>query len=124
MVDKRAEPKYSIAGKYASADKNNSPGPNQYDIPSKVIEKQGKTFGIKLKGSLTNDTLGPGPGGYNNEKNKKDNYQYSMGQKLHSNSKERNPGPGAYQHKSTLEVPSSKFGTSQRASLNPNDGKG
>lgn len=31
----------------------------------------------------------------------------------------KNPGPGAYNHKGTLEVPSSKFGTSQRASLAP-----
>ncbi len=44
-----------------------------------------------------------------------------MGAKLHTNSNERVPGPGAYNHKGTLEVPSSKFGTGQRASLNPND---
>ena len=40
-----------------------------------------------------------------------------MGQKLQTASNERNPGPGTYNHKGTLEVPSSKFGTSQRQSL-------
>ena len=74
MVDKRAEPKYSIAGKYASAQKTGSPGPNQYNIPSKVVEKQGKTFGIKLKGGFDADGNNPGPGTYQNDKNKKDNY--------------------------------------------------
>lgn len=40
-----------------------------------------------------------------------------MGAKLHTSSNERNPGPGAYNSKGTLEVPSSKFGTGQRGSL-------
>jgi hypothetical protein len=52
MVDKKNEPKYTMAGKYASAEKSGSPGPNQYNIPSRVVEKQGKTFGIKLKGGF------------------------------------------------------------------------
>ena len=123
MADKRDNPKYTMAGKYdKSADKNGSPGPDSYNIPSKAVEKQGKTFGIKLKGSMDDSGLAqPGPGQYNNDKNKKDNYQYSMGAKLQTLTNERNPGPGAYTHKGTLEVPSSKFGTGQRSSLNPNE---
>jgi len=78
MVDKKNEPKYSMGGKYegTSAERNtsNSPGPNSYNIPSKMVEKQGKTFGIKLKGSM--DAMGnvPGPGQYEQDKFKKGNY--------------------------------------------------
>lgn len=86
-----------------------------------MVEKQGKTFGLKLKGSIDSTGNVPGPGQYEQDKFKKGNYQYSMGQKLNTASNERNPGPGTYNHKGTLEVPSSKFGTSQRISLNPNE---
>lgn len=75
-----------------------------------------------MKNSFDGNSNVPGPGQYNNEKFKKDDYHYSIGTKLNASTSEmKNPGPGAYNHKSTLEVPSSKFGTSQRASLNPNE---
>jgi len=78
LIDKRTEPKYSIGAKLhdpADKDKDTFPGPNMYSIPSKVVEKPGKTMGIKLKGSLdSGNTLAPGPGTYDGEKFKKDNY--------------------------------------------------
>lgn len=42
-----------MAGKYPNGEaKNGSPGPDSYNIPSRVVEKQGKTFGLKLKGTM------------------------------------------------------------------------
>jgi hypothetical protein len=78
MSDKKAEPKYSIAAKLVDnteKDRRSFPSPNHYEIPSKVVEKQGKTFGIKLQSSLDTGNLNvPGPGTYAQEKLKKDNY--------------------------------------------------
>lgn len=78
-----------------------------------MVEKQGKTFGLKLKGSLEGSVQNPGPGQYNVDKFKKDDYKYSIGAKLNTSMSDiKNPGPGAYNYKGTLEVPSTKFGTS------------
>lgn len=61
-------------------EKKNFPSPNQYNIPSKVVEHQGKTFGIKLSSSLDGGNMNiPGPGAYAADKLKKANYQYTMG---------------------------------------------
>lgn len=50
-----------------------NPGPC-YEIPSKIIERPGKTFGIKHNQSVSNV---PGPGNYNPEKLKKHDLKYS-----------------------------------------------
>jgi len=89
-------------------------------LPSKILEKQGKTFGIKLNSSLDSGNFYvPGPGTYNGEKHKRLNLQYSMGQKLNDGlNKNGNPGPGNYETRKTLEgAPSTKFGTGQRSGL-------
>ena len=72
MKDKRREPNYSMGAKLEdTANKMNKgfPGPNQYEIPSKVVENSGKTFGIKLRSSLDQGPLiVPGPGAYESDK--------------------------------------------------------
>jgi hypothetical protein len=39
-----------MGSKISEIDKRVSPGPSVYDIPSKIVEKQGKTFGLKAIG--------------------------------------------------------------------------
>jgi hypothetical protein len=45
-------------------------GPASYNTPSKVVESQGQSFGLKLKSQQTTDKNGPGPGEYVNDKSK------------------------------------------------------
>ena len=54
---------FSMGSKITDVDKRVSPGPSVYDLPSKIIEKQGKTFGIKIH-NLKDVTNAPGPGAY------------------------------------------------------------
>ena len=64
--------------------------------------------------------LGPGPGGYNVDKQKSQNFAFSMGSKLEDlEFKKRNfqPGPGNYEVKPIKDIPSMKFGTGSRTSL-------
>jgi hypothetical protein len=49
-------------------DKKLSPSPNAYNIPSKVVEKQGKSFGLKITDKITSNVLAPGPGSYAQDK--------------------------------------------------------
>lgn len=117
MADKKKEPKYSIAAKFndvSDKEKRSFPSPNAYNIPSKVVEKQGKTFGLKLGSSMEGgNKFVPGPGTYSQDKQKRDDYKYSMGAKLDGgNSKNNSPGPGMYETRQSLEgQPSTKFGT-------------
>ena len=52
-----------MGSKLADIDKRVSPGPSVYDIPSKMVEKQGKTFGLKIM-NMKDTTNAPGPGAY------------------------------------------------------------
>ena len=64
--------------------------------------------------------LGPGPGGYDSDKLKQSNFAYSMGSKLEDiEFKKRNfqPGPGNYEVKPNQSIPSMKFGSGSRTSL-------
>ena len=64
--------------------------------------------------------LGPGPGGYSVDKSKSGNFAFSMGSKLEDiEFKKRNfaPGPGNYEIKPRDSIPSMKFGTGSRTSL-------
>lgn len=70
-----------MGSKIGDIDKRVSPGPSVYDIPSKIVEKQGKTFGLKVAG-LKDTTQAPGPGAYSVDKLKQENYSFSMGSKL------------------------------------------
>lgn len=65
-------------------------------------------------------TLGPGPGGYSVDKQKQNNVSYSMGGRLEDlEFKKRNfaPGPGNYEIKPRESIPSMKFGSGSRTSL-------
>jgi hypothetical protein len=88
-----------MPGRAKDVDRSSSPSPNLYNIPSKVIENQGKSFGLRLQSSLVSASAlrNPGPGQYQTDKPKKDNYKFSMGTKnsaLKSNTMV--PGPGSY----------------------------
>lgn len=57
-----------MGAKVKEVDKRIIVSPQQYNIPSKVIEKQGKSIGAKLKGSMDTNSISPGPGAYAGEK--------------------------------------------------------
>jgi len=60
----------------------------------------------------------PGPGTYDGDKLKKENFKYSMGSKLDNDKSNNNPGPGLYETRTSLDgAPTSKFGTSKRDGL-------
>ena len=58
-----------MGAKISEIDKRVSPGPSNYDIPSKMVEKQGKSFGLKIH-NLKDTTKAPGPGAYSVDKAK------------------------------------------------------
>ena len=62
MVDKKNEPQWTIAGRYKQNDKKIGASPDQYNIPSKIIESPGKTMGKRLVTSLKAGDRLPGPG--------------------------------------------------------------
>ena len=68
--------------KLKDIDKRMSPGPANYNIPSKMVEKVGKSMGERLPGTIGQPTIAPGPGAYAQEKSKKDDISFSMGAKL------------------------------------------
>ena len=51
-----------MAAKLTAIDKRLSPSPDAYNIPSKVVENSGKSFGLKFKSCLTSNSIAPGPG--------------------------------------------------------------
>jgi len=59
LTDKKAEPRWSMGTKLEGGKRKNiGPGPQAYDLPTKMVEKQGKTIGARLKSSL--ESLGKG----------------------------------------------------------------
>ena len=78
-------------------------------------------MGAKFKvSSSAKGALGPGPGGYDGEKIRRNHFSYSMSQKLFDvNVEQRNfvPGPGRYESIPNKDIPSTKFGTGKRTSL-------
>jgi len=62
LKDKKREPQYSMGAKLNDVDKRITVSPQQYNIPSKLEAKAGKSFGIKLKSSLETNSFAPGPG--------------------------------------------------------------
>ena len=75
-----------MGSKLTTVDKRHAPSPDAYNIPSKMVEKSGKSFGLKFQSSLV--TKGaesqPGPMEYQVDKSKKGDFKFSMGQKLGS----------------------------------------
>lgn len=121
LVDKKSEPKWSMAAKLSVVDKRVSASPDKYDIPSKIIESQGKTMGEKLPGSMSGGRLAvPGPGQYAADKQKSDDFKYSMGARLKNAKGLAVPGPGAHDPNAAAvleSVKSGKFGTGQRSQM-------
>ena len=77
-------------------------------------------MGEKTKIKQLAGVLGPGPGGYNVDKQKSSNLAFSMGAKLEDlEFKKQNfkPGPGNYEFKVRESIPSMKFGTGSRSTL-------
>lgn len=105
-----------MAAKVQAVDKRVSASPDQYNLPSKLVESPGKTMGMRLTGSL--NSMGrlnvPGPGQYQVGALKSKDYKYSMGAKLKNASALAVPGPGTYDARAEAvieSVKSLKFGT-------------
>lgn len=83
LTDKKKEPSFSMGAKVQTENtKLNVPGAGQYEIPSKIVEKTGKSMGVRYEIKTLEGKLGPGPGGYTVDKQKKQNFSFSMGGKL------------------------------------------
>ena len=52
LRDLKKEPQWSMGGRLKTIDKRVSPSPGAYNIPSKMIEKSGKTMGSKFFSTL------------------------------------------------------------------------
>lgn len=75
------------------------PGAGSYVQPSMIIESPGKSMGSKFEIKMLAGRVGPGPGGYNADKQKNQNLHYSMAGKLEDlEFKKRKyvPGPGTH----------------------------
>jgi len=97
-----------------------APGAGTYNPPSKIIESPGKSFSKRLHTSHFAGDLGSGPGGYNADKQKSDNFGYSMAAKLEDLAfKTRNfqPGPGTHTPRRHDGSPRTKFGSGQKCRL-------
>ena len=95
------------------------PGAGTYDLPSRLVESTGKTMGAKTAGARDRVNA-PGPGAYKQDKQKRENYSYSFGGKIDdllAKQQMYKPGPGNYEHRGQLDVPSTKFGSGQRGNL-------
>ena len=125
LHDKKKDPQWSIRPRIQQPDKSNlGPGPGGYDIPSKMVEKQGKTIAPRLKSSLDGKSIAPGPGTYVADKPKLDDLQFSIGKKLNfKTSNMQVPGPGAYEryHEPTIGT---KFSKDERQSMEAKGLKG
>ena len=99
LTDKKKEPAFSMGQRYEAVDKRVIVSPAQYNIPSKMVERPGKSIGAKLGSAIMNKTMNvPGPGTYKQDKMKSGDFRYSMGTKLQDVAERRLkvPGPGSY----------------------------
>ena len=95
--------------------KNNYPGPGQYNIRSKVFE--GPKYTMSIKSKSQRDSNSPGPGEYNLSMNDKESSsKYTMGIKLRNIKKFITPGPGNYNIRSLNKssAPSYSFGKEKK----------
>jgi hypothetical protein len=82
FVDRKKEPSFSMAGKAKNGLKLDTPGAGHYEMPSKIVESQGKTMAMKYKQKSEAGILGDGPGAYNPDLKKSQDFKFSMGLKL------------------------------------------
>lgn len=97
-----------------------SASPDRYDIPSKIVESPGKTMGARFGGVIQSAArlAVPGPGQYAADKQKAENYSFSMGGRLREHKGLAVPGPGAYDGNAEAVMTAAKqarFGTGQRS---------
>lgn len=79
-----------------------------------LIESPGKSIGQKTAVKSLAGELGPGPGGYSADKQKKGDFKFSMGGKIKNiafDKQSYKPGPGNYSAEKPHNVPTMKFGT-------------
>ena len=104
-----------------SKNKNNNPGPGQYNIPTKLFN--GPKYSMATKSGAfdpTKNSFAPGPGQYNiTTKNRPSSAKYTMRAKPIDRNSEITPGPGNYNIRSEkeLQVPSYKFGHDKKRGL-------
>ena len=105
--------------------KSLGPGPGGYDIPSKMVEKPGKSMGTRLQSSLDGKSnLFPGPGTYEGEKLKSDDFKFTIGTRIDAaKSKFNVPGPGTYERYKE-ETIGTKFSKDARQSMEAKGLKG
>lgn len=119
MSNKKKDPSYSFGGKYPTKITSiDTPGAGSYSIPTKIIESTGKTMGAKSESKTK--LLGPGPGGYNVDKAKRNDLKYSFGAKgkdIAAEQQQYKPGPGNYNILSMQGGPTTKFGSGSRADM-------
>lgn len=68
---------YSMGVKSGGAQSLETPGPGGYDLPSKITESPGKSFGSRYKDENPTHLQAPGPGAYTHEKQKNKNLSYT-----------------------------------------------
>ena len=104
-----------------SKNRNNNPGPGQYDIPQKIFNGPKYSIATKAGGfDPTKTSFAPGPGQYNASSiNRPNSAKYTMRAKPYPKNKEVTPGPGNYNLRNSkqLEVPSYKFGHEEKKGL-------
>ena len=103
-----------------SKNRNNNPGPGQYNIPSKVFN--GPKYSMATKAGIiapNRTSYVPGPGQYNiNSKNRPSSAKYTMRSKPYPKNKDVTPGPGNYNlRKEKINVPSYRFGHEKKMGL-------
>jgi len=60
----KREPSYSMGVRIEDIDKRIIVSPSKYSLPSKVVETNGRSFGLKPKIADTSNVFSPGPGQY------------------------------------------------------------
>jgi len=112
-------------GKRDTASPNSSPGPGNYNIPSRLQE--GPMYGISGRSSTQKLDNKPGPGAYNPSTSyvKPQSPAYGLGSgpkgSVDFTTRKDVPGPGIYDLKSQLQGPKYGFGTGARTSAGRDD---
>jgi len=118
-------PSFTMGGKTKDLNKNDLPGPGQYDESTKLTKTHGGSlkFGSSKRQELVNNSTRelPGPGNYTSDsKFGKGVPSFTMGGKTKDLHKNDIPGPGQYDESTKLtkaQGGSLKFGSSKRQDI-------
>jgi len=123
----RTSPKWSFRGKPASAKKQSTPGPGQYqghlslDLSLvKASNSHNSGFGSNSPRELYKPTAAPGPGAYSPTNPAQVSTRCSFGRSQRPSAKTKaltSPGPGAYAQKKVMGWEGSKFTAAPRREL-------